>query len=236
MYSYYYEAKSIVPDISLHLAEDYAAGAQKLMIIMSIIAFACVLIAAIAHKKSRPIGIIAAIMQPVGFFAGFKYVLAYSEIDFSCLGMTVTSSVSLDDAMNKLRETLSERIATDIMPGLFATMPWSLLMLASFIFTLVYVAIIMKDKNSRGKGLAVTALILSIIRYVFFSPINMFALFLGNATSTTQTSWDPVYYIFCMIPIVLIGIKGLASFGSKPAPVAEAPATEAEPAAEDKPE
>ena len=152
--SYYYEAKSIIPDISLHLTEDYAAGAQKLALIMAILAFACVLFTAIAHKKARPLGIITAIAQPIGFFAAFKYVIAYGDIDFSCLSMTATSSVSLDDAMNKLREALSERLATEVFPDLFAAIPWSLLMLTAFIITVIYCANLKKD-TTKGKGLAV---------------------------------------------------------------------------------
>ncbi len=231
--SYYYEAKSIIPDISLHLTEDYAAGAQTLAIIISILAFACVLFTAIAHKKARTLGIITAIVQPIGIFSAFKYVMAYSAIDFSCLAMTVTSTVSLDDAMSKLRTALSEKLATEVFPDLFATIPWSLLMLAAFIMTVIYAAVLKKDTTTGGKGLAVTAMILAIVRFVIFQPTNNFALFLGNATAETQASWDPVFYIFTMIPLVLLAIKGILALTSRKAsPVAEAPAAEAAPVAE----
>ena len=230
--SYYYEAKSIVPDISLHLSADYASKASTLVAIMSILAFACVLFTAIAVKKSRPIGIIAAIAQPVGFFAAYKYVLTYSTIDFSCLATTVTSNVSLDDAMNKLRELLAERIATEIMPGILATIPWTMLMLASFIFTLAYAGSIKKNAG-KGGALATVALILTIVRYVLIAPTNNLALFLGNATTTTQTSWDPIYYICCLIPAVLLAIKGILVITSpKEAPVEAVPVDEAAPVAE----
>ena len=236
--SYYYEAKSIVPDISLHLSEDYAAGAKTLLIIMSIIAFACVLVSAIAVKKTRGFGIVVAIAQPLGFFAAFKYVLGYSQIDFSCLATTVTSNVSLDDAMNKLRETLTVRITEEILPGMFAITPWTLLMLAAFILTLIYAGMLKKDAG-KGKGLAVTALILTIVRYVLFAPINNFALLLGNANTQTQTSWDPIYYIFSIVPLVLIAIKGILVLTTpKTAPAAEATVEEpvAAPVAEEAPE
>lgn len=240
--SYYYEAKSIVPDISLHLSDDYAASAKSLLIIMSIIAFACVLISAIAVKKTRGFGIVVAIAQPLGFFAAYKYVLGYSQIDFSCLATTVTSSVSLDDAMNKLRETLTVRITEEIMPGLLAITPWSFLMLAAFVMTLIYAGMLKKDAG-KGKGLAVAALIITIVKYVLFAPINNFALLLGNATTETQTSWDPIYYLFSILPLVFIAIKGILVLTSKPAPVSEpiveaapAPEAEATPAAEEKAE
>ena len=226
---YYYEAKSIIPDISLHLTEDYAAGAQTLAIIMSILAFACVLFTAIVHKKARTLGIITAIVQPIGIFSAFKYVMAYSAIDFSCLAMTVTSKVSLDDAMSKLRAALSEKLAEEVLPDLFATIPWSLLMLAAFILTVIYAGMLKKDTTG-GKGLAVTALILSIVRFVIFQPTNNFALFLSKATAETQASWDPIFYIFTMIPLVLLAVKGVIVLTSRKAqPVAEAPAAEAAP-------
>ena len=228
---YTYEAYSKIPDISLHLTEDYAAGAQKLAIIMAIIAFACVLFTAIAHKKARPLGIITAIAQPIGFFAAFKYVIAYSAIDFSCLSMKTTSSISMDDAMNKLTTALSERLAAEVFPDLLATIPWSLLMLAAFIITLIYCGNLKKDATTKGGGLAVTALILSIVRFVLFAPINTFALLLGNGTAETQASWDPIYYLFSIIPLALLAIKGiLALTAPKAAPVEAAPAAETEPA------
>ena len=232
---YTYEAYSKIPDISLHLTEDYAAGAQKLAIIMAILAFACVLFTAIAHKKARPLGIITAIAQPIGFFAAFKYVIAYAAIDFSCLSMKTTSSVSMDDAMSKLTTALSERLATEVFPDLLATIPWSLLMLAAFIITLIYCGNLKKDATTKGGGLAVTALILSIVRYVLFAPINNFALLLGNGTAETQASWDPIYYLFGIIPLALLAIKGILALTSKPAP-APAPVAEAAPEAEEKAE
>lgn len=224
---YTYEAYSKIPDISLHLTEDYASGAKTLLIIMSILAFACVLLAAIAVKKARPLGIAVAIAQPIGFFAAFKYVIAYSAIDFSCLSMKTTSSVSMDDAMNKLTEMLTERIMTDIFPGLATTFVWSFLMLAVFIMTVIYAAMLKKD-TGKGKGLAVAALIISIVKYVLIAPTNNFALFLGGATTETQASWDPIYYIFSLIPLILIAVKGILVLTTpKEAPVAEAPAAEA---------
>jgi hypothetical protein len=63
------------------------------------------------------------------------------------------------------------------------------------------------------------------VRYVVFQPINNFALLLGNATAETQASWDPTYYIFTMIPLALLAIKGILALTSrKAAPVAEAAA------------
>ncbi len=229
---YSYEAYSKIPDISLHLTEDYATGAQKLAMIVAILAFACILFTAIAHKKARPLGIITAIAQPLGIFAAFKYVIAYSEIDFSCLSMRTTSNVSMDDAMNKLSEALAERITTEVLPGLLATTPWTLFMLASFILTVIYAGNLKKDTTTKGKGLAVTALILSIVKFVVFQPINNFALLLGNATAETQASWDPTYYIFTMIPLVLLAIKGILALTSRKAvPAAAEAAPVAEPVA-----
>ena len=143
--------------------------------------------------------------------------------------------------MNKLTTALSERLATEVFPDLLATIPWSLLMLAAFIITLIYCGNLKKDATTKGSGLAVTALILSIVRFVLFAPINNFALLLGNGTAETQASWDPIYYLFSIIPLALLAIKGiLALTAPKAAPVAEAPAAEtpiveAAPAAETEP-
>jgi len=57
-YEYYYEAKSIVSDISLHLSDSYAAGAIVLAILTSILAFALTLFTAIAIKRARAIALL----------------------------------------------------------------------------------------------------------------------------------------------------------------------------------
>ena len=214
-----YEAKSIIGDISLHLDEAYADGAKTLMIVMSIFAFAFLLFAAIAIKKARPLGIIAAIFQPIGFFSAMKVVLGYAQIDFSCLEMTFTSSYSMDDAMSKLQQALIEKFTDVIFPQMIAILPWAFLMFVTFIITLIYSIMLIKAK---GKGLAVTALILIILRYLFVSPIELIGLLLQSGSAKTQSAWDVVFYLACTLPLFLMAIQGIINLASKKEPVVEA--------------
>ena len=214
MYSYYeYQAKSMISDMTLYLKEGYAEKALIGTIWASVFAFIFVLIAAIAIKKARPLGIIVALMQPVGLYSAMRTVLAYATIDFSSLEMTVTSKVSMDDAMSKLYEKLGEKMLSDVFPGVLAMTPWLLLSLTTFIMSLVYFINISK-KPTPGSGLAKAALIITIIKYVLVSPIETFSLLLEKGSSTIQSAWDVVFHLLYLIPLLFIMIQGIVNFSA----------------------
>ena len=219
MYQYTYEARSIFPNISLYLGDAYASTVLPWTIVIAVLAFAAALLTAIGIKKARPLGIITAILQPLGVFSAMQMVVQYGTIDFSGLVMTRTSTVSMEDAMSKLRAAYSEVFFSEIYPKMFAFTLWSILLLAVTIVTLVYVILLFKAK--KGKGLAIAALILLIIRFVCCQPVEMMSVVLGNGSVTIQSAWDHFYHFAYFLPLLLIGIQGIVNLvgaKKKPAP------------------
>lgn len=207
MYYYNYEAYSVIGDISLHLDDSYAITAFGTFILLSIVAFALTLFAAIAIKRARPYGIIVALAQPVGFFASMKYVLAYAQIDFSCLEIKKTSSVSMDDAMEKLNEALLEAFVTKIVPNIGELVVWSLVIFCVFVMTLIYLCLLIKA--GYGKGLAIGALVIYILQYLFVPAVNTLPMLLELGNSQIQSIWDIIHNFAAIFPLVLIAIQGI---------------------------
>ena len=86
--------------------------------------------------------------------------------------------------------------------------------------------------NSFAKALAVVALILLILRWLFLSPVEMITMFLGNPSQDIQLVWDFVYRVLYLLPALFIGIAGLMNIKkgaveAAPAEAVEAPAAEA---------
>ena len=235
MYTYYYEAKSIgmFGSKPLILDEAYAKSALIGMILFSILAFAMILLSVIFNKKARPLGVVAAIAQPVGLFAAMKCVTSFAQIDFSSLYITVTSTKSLDDAMSKLYEQVGENFVTKVLPNMYTYILWGCLITVATIITLIYAAMLMKGK---GKALAVVALILLILRWVLLCPVEMITMFMGNPSQEIQAAWDVLYRVLYILPALFIGISGLMNIkkgAAVEAPVAEATAEAVEAPAEE---
>ena len=78
-YYYVYEAtsESTFGDIRLMLDESYLSSSLIFTIIFGLLAMALVLTAAIFIKRARPLGIVAAVAQPVGMFAVWKCVISF---------------------------------------------------------------------------------------------------------------------------------------------------------------
>lgn len=228
---YYYEAKSMGKFGSEQLVLDESYGTTSLifMILFSILAMACIILAVAFIKKARPLGVVAAIAQPVGLFAAMKCVTCFSEIDFSSLYITVTSNKSLDDAMDKLYKQLGENFMEKILPDMVTFILWAAVITVATIITLVYACMLIKTK---AKALAVVALILLILRWLFLSPVEMITMFLGNPSQDIQLVWDFVYRVLYLLPALFIGIAGLMNIKkgaveAAPAEAVEAPAAEA---------
>lgn len=211
-YYYQYEAKSFVGDINLKLDQAYESAAMMVMIIAAILAFGLALFTAIAIRRARPYGIIVAIAQPLGVFAAMKSVLAYASIDFSALEMTVTSSVSMDDAMNKLYEKLGDVFVNDIFPQMANFVLWLSVVSIVTILTIVYVCILFKGC---GKALTIPAFIVLLVRFLFVAPINLVSALMGSISVEAQYTWDLVFDVFFLLPLLLIAFKGLIVLLSK---------------------
>ena len=232
-YVYSYEAQSYISDISLHLDEAYLSTAMTMTVIFSIIAFALVMFTAIAIKRARPYGVVVAIAQPLGLFAAMKIVEVYASIDFSCMEITKYSSVSLDDAMNKLDEALADAFIENIFPKMMGMFPWMFLLLATFVLTLVYAIMLFKVK---GKGLAIAAMIILIFKYLFMNPVEMFSLILQSGSPAIQSGWDMIFRLAYLFPLCLLAIQGVINLVAAKKKGVEAPAAApAEQPAEEKP-
>ena len=200
---YEYEAKSMVGDIGLKLGKDYLEMAMILMVLTAILALGLALFTAIANKKARPLGIVVAILQPIGVFAAYKSVITYADVDFSALEMTVKSTKSMEDAMSKLYEKLGETFFDKILPEMMSYMFWAMVLAAVTIVTLVYIILLMKGQS---KGLAIGALILLIVRHFLIAPVDLMGvLFQWD----TQGAWDMLFRLFYLLPLILIAIQGL---------------------------
>ena len=116
-----------------------------------------------------------------------------------------------------------------ILPQAIGMIPWLLIFMVVSILSLIYAILLIKAK---GKGMAITAMILMIVKYVFFSPIGMLSLFMQQGSSTIQSAWDFVFRFVYLLPLFLIALQGIinlvANAKAKKAPVA-APAAAAEP-------
>lgn len=212
MYTYAYQAISEIPDMTLCLNETFISKATTLMIIAGILAFAMVLFAAIAEKRARPYGIIVAIAQPVGLYAALQYVLQYAKMDFTCLQITVNSSVSLADAEAKLYDQLAEVFVEEMLGHYIMMLLWGVVLLVVFVLTLIYICTQFKTK---GKGLAVGALVILIVKQVLVCPVEMVSLLLGQGSASIQSIWN-VFFTGCyLLPLLLLCVQGILKLAGK---------------------
>ena len=203
---YYYEAKSFIGDISLHLTDAYKTIAIILTVLSAIVAFALVLFAAISIKRARPYGILVALAQPVGLLAALQMVFQYGKIDFSSLEMTVTSQVSLEDAMSKLYEEMGKVFMADILPQLIGYLVWAFVLFFVTLLTVIYAILLIKAKPG---AFSVIAMIVMLVRHFFIAPVEFITLFLMMGSPTIQTIWDLFYKGMYLLPLLLIAVQGI---------------------------
>lgn len=220
MYSYYnvYEAYFMFGDISLRLNEGYRLIMGLLVALATVAAFALVLFTAIANKKGRIFGCITAVFAPLGILAAHQSVLNYAKLDFGFMGnLKATSTVSMNDAMTKLFEMLNERFAERILssPAFYMYLLWSAVAGFCTIITIVYTILLLKSK--KGSGLAVGAMILVILKFLFIAPIQSFTAMAGYLkldlgallTGNIQMLWEGFYYAATLLPLLLIAVQAL---------------------------
>jgi hypothetical protein len=239
-YIYTYEAYFMFGDISLRLGEGYSVIMGLLVALAAIAAFALVLFSAIANKKGRIFGCIAAVFAPLGILAAHWSVTNYAQLDFSFMGrLKATSTVSMSDAITKLSEMLVEEFTEKILstPEYYAFLLWTVVAGFCAIITIVYTIILLK--SDKGNGLAVGALILVILKFIFMSPIQSITAFagyikldlvdlFGPVANYIQLGWETAYYAATLLPLLLIAIQALMCLLGKKkkatAPVVDAPA------------
>ena len=189
--------------VNLTLDEAYISAAGRTSIILGLLCLACFVLAVVFIKKGRGLGIVASIMQFVGLFAAHKSVVAFSNIDYSNLFVTATGS-SYDEAYGNLQEEMMDAYM-EFLPQLFKYSFWGILVTASVVFSLIYVIKLMKSK---GKALAVCALIFVIFRFVL-PPVQIMALFNDGSDVALQTTWDLIYRFVYILPAIFVGILAL---------------------------
>jgi hypothetical protein len=203
---YYYEAKSFIGDISLHLTGAYKTIAIILTVLAAIVAFGLVLFTAISIKRARPFGILVALAQPVGIVSAMLMVFQYGKIDFSSLEMTVTSQVSLEDAMSKLYEQMGEVFIANILPQLALYIVLSVVLFVVTLLTVIYAILLIKAKPGT---FSVIALIVTLVRHFFIAPVEFITLFLMIGSPTIQTVWDLFYKGAYLLPLLLMAVQGI---------------------------
>jgi hypothetical protein len=203
---YYYEAKSFIGDISLHLTGAYKTIAIILTVLAAIVTFGLVLFTAISIKRARPFGILVALAQPVGIVSAMLMVFQYGKIDFSSLEMTVTSQVSLEDAMSKLYEQMGEVFIANILPQLALYIVLSVVLFVVTLLTVIYAILLIKAKPGT---FSVIALIVTLVRHFFIAPVEFITLFLMIGSPTIQTVWDLFYKGAYLLPLLLMAVQGI---------------------------
>ena len=235
-YVYTYEARlELFGGVGVNLPDALLGAITAMSIVMGIIALALLVFTAIAIKRGRVFGIIAAICQPVAFLAGAKVLTNYASLPLDQLdGLVAYSSVSTSDAISKLMEMVKEIFVRDIAPKCAGVFVWAVVLFVASVLTFVYYILLIKEK---GKGLSITALILAVLRTFFVSPIELMTaglslLGLGALISAfggaLQTVWLAVFFGMMLLPVLLVAIQGLIVLvnNAKAKKAVEAPAEE----------
>ncbi len=167
----------------------------------------CVFVA-IALKKGTTIGIIAGVVNAITIILTPTMIKAFHEMEF--FKTIYGTQDQLDD--------LVEEYYAEQIPKMIAYYGVTILGLAAFVLALVF---IIKSMKCTPKVFPIFALIIQIVRYAFIAPIDSFKMFTGGVTVESQISQANLYYIFTIIPIVLLVVPAIINLVKKPAPVAQ---------------
>ena len=212
------ELEDMAKSLDLKLSASYTDSALTFALIVGFIAMALLLFNAIAVKRGRVYGIIVACLQPIAMFGAHSALVSYANVDFSKLIVSATSKISMQDAMDKMEEKLAQNIQEYILPELFGFIFWSIVLLGIAVMTFIYFILLFKVKKL--KVMPILALVLGIIRVLTLS-VDMAGIFTANATQAGQETWDIVYAVIILLPMVLVAIQGLVHLLTKnKAPVA----------------
>jgi len=203
------------------LPEEAVSKLTTSSIIWGIVALVLCVFVAFANKRGQAIGIITGILN----FGSFALLPGYLEYWHKAEFYKKFYGTSQGDIDQQISAYYKE-----ILPDLILYVLAAIVILAAFIFTIVF---ILNQKSKGPKVFGIIALILHILRYVAIAPYPMFDAILGDTvTVEAQLSQASTYSIFCVLPIILVAISTIIALATKKkAPVAEV-ATEAAPAAE----
>ena len=224
------DPSSILDKFTLRLTAEYISKAMVTSILLGLLCLACFVLAVVFIKKARGLGIVAAVMQFLGMFGAHKFVVAFSQIDFSKL-FVVEYGSSYDEAYGKAMSKLFDAYL-ELIPKMGMYNLWSLVITAAAVITLIYIGCIMKSK---GKVLAVFAFIFAILR-VLLTPVNLIGLFSKGFTLAGQVSWDGTYRFIYLLPAILIAVFALVNIKKTSDPLViedSAPAVDATPVEEE---
>ena len=188
-------------------------------IVWAIVFLAATVFVALTVKRGTAIGIASGIVNALSIALTPKYLESFHELEFF---------KTIYGTADELDDLVAEYYAQQI-PKMITFYAVTFLMLAGFILGLVF---IIKNLSASPKIVAIIALVLQIVRYVFIAPIKYTAMFTGSITIEEQISQANTYYIFTVLPallLVVLAVIALVNKGKGTAAPVEAPAAEAAP-------
>ena len=205
--------------LETYLSPEYIKSSTTTAIIIGVLAAALIIFAAVMMKKGLVFGIITGVMQIVGSFCAQKMAHILLRMDFFRVETIYGSSqAELEQKTEQFYDNFFKDAIGDIIPLSICSM----LFLASWIFTLIF---IVKALNNRPKILPVLALVCQILRYTFIQPYNVYTPILKQMTEQAQKSQDTLYYLITLIPLSMVAVSALLTNlnEKKLAAAAEAP-------------
>lgn len=207
--AYNFHSESItlpIGDISIGMPDGYWIFLTIASIVLGIVAFALALFAAIFIKRARPLGVIVAIAQPVGFIAAALSFIFYTETDFSGLGITFYGSTTGDAILNVF-EHLWMYLVDDTLGQFLGYAIAVIVYQAVALLTLIY--FISLFKAPKGKGLAVFAFIVALLRFVFMGPVEIITLAFDLKYFEIQAVWNILFNLALLLPLFFVALQAI---------------------------
>ena len=204
--------------IPYYTDEITATFTTKAVVFGIIIAALCVF-AAFAAKEAKVTGIIAGIAN----FASALLIPHYIGVFHSIEMYKEFYGYSQSDIQQQMSEYYMS-----LIPDLITLSLASTLMIVAIVFTAILAARLMKVIP---KVFGVFAIIVTIVRYLFISPVPIITPMLsGGATIDGQTSHLTLYFVSVLIPVLLLAIGALIKLlkPAKAEPAVEGEAATAE--------
>lgn len=190
-------------NLNYELSEEYIKSSTVTAIIIGVIAAAMIIAAAFLMNKNKGLGIAAGVLQLAGCFCVQKAAHIFSGMELVRFEyITGSSQAELD----KKTEEFYANYMSDLFGDLIPYMLCSLVFMAGWIMTLVF---IIKCMSAKPKILPVFALVLQIGKYLFIPPMPMYKAMFGKITEEMQKSSDLVNYVAVLLPLLLILIPAI---------------------------
>ncbi len=208
--------------------EEYSSKLTTMAIIFGLLAVACCVVVAIANKKCRAMGIVAAIFNFLSAILTPSFIKFFHNTPFFKIEYITGSSQA---EVDKLVEEFYAEYFAETIPGMILSSVASVMMLLAFVFTLILIIKCMKV--FKPKVLGIFALLITILRYLCVGPIDYVKpLLQDGATVEMQMSQASLYFVSVILPLVLIAIGGIIAMAKKGTPAVVEVAAEAAPAEE----